>query len=66
MSKAIHEMNLKEAQSKLEEYQKELLFRNIKTKTLNDMIESVNVDSPDLRDCIRILKSRIKELECTH
>ena len=64
-SKPIHEMNLSESEAKLEEYYKILHIRNKQTKALNDIIESLNLDSPDLRDCIRILRDRINTLTHT-
>ena len=62
ITKAIHDMNLSEAKDKLKEYDNMLLLRTNQTKALNDIIESINQDTPDLKDCIRILYSRINEL----
>jgi len=62
-TKAIHEMTLSEAQEKLKQYVEALIIAERKTRVLNDMIESLNTNTPDLRDCIRILKDRIRALE---
>ena len=60
ITKAIHEMTITEAQSKLKEYETRIYLREKHTRILNDEIETMNYDSPDLRDCIRILKDHIK------
>jgi len=62
MSKAIHEMNLKEAQSKLGEYQKEASKIDKQVRILSETIDEISYYRPDLLDCISILQLRIKDL----
>lgn len=60
--KAIHEMDLKEAFDKLLEYQTQLAKRENETEVLNGLIETINIGTPDLRECIALLQSRCREL----
>jgi len=62
-TKAIHEMTLEEAQSKLTEYNTIKTIRESESKRLSYQLEKINHDTPDLLDCIRILKDRIRALE---
>ena len=59
----IHEMTLEEAQRKLTEYNTIINIRESESKRLQYQIDNINLDTPDLRDCIRILKDRIRALE---
>jgi len=61
-TKAIHQMDLLEAEKLLTSYQTTLNIREVETKRHQVMIDKINDDTPDLKDCIRILKDRIKEL----
>jgi len=59
----IHLMNLEEAEQTLTRYNTILNVRNSETNRLNHQLDLINDDTPELKDCIRILKIRIKELE---
>jgi len=63
ITKPIHEMTLKEAETQLRIYNTIRNIRESESNRLHYRLEQINHDTPDLRDCIRILKGRIKELE---